>query len=55
MSHRIEVLPQQEFDLDEDSYVALLSRVATWQELVRGQSKPPEIDRGRGQSHGIDI
>lgn len=36
MSHRIEVLPQQEFDLDEDSYVALLSQVATWQELVRG-------------------
>ena len=55
MSHRIEVLPQQEFDLDEDSYVALLSRVATWQELVRSQSKSPEIDRGRGQSHGIDI
>jgi hypothetical protein len=55
MSHRIEVLPRQEFDLNEDSYVALLSRVATWQELVRSRSKSLEINRGRGQGHGIDI
>ncbi len=55
MSHRMEVLPQQEFDLDEDSYVALLNQVATWQELVRGRSKTTEIDRGRGEGHGLDI
>ena len=55
MSRRIEVLPRQEFDLDEDSYVALLSRVAIWQELVRGRNKYPEIDQGRRQGHGLDI
>jgi len=55
MSRRIEVLPRQEFDLDEDSYVALLSRVAIWQELVGGRDKSPEIDQGRRQGHGLDI
>jgi hypothetical protein len=55
MSHRIDVLPRQEFGLDDDSYAALLSRVATWQELARGPVKSEEIPRERGHSHGLEL
>ena len=55
MSHRIDVLPRQEFGLDDDAYAALLNRVNTWQELAFGLVKSKEITRKRGHSHGLEL
>ncbi|MHB8379794.1 MAG: nucleotidyl transferase AbiEii/AbiGii toxin family protein [Acidimicrobiales bacterium] len=55
MSNRIDVLPSQEFGLDNDSYATLLSRVATWQEQARRPVKTEEIVRERGHDHGLGL